>query len=115
MRTNDRKEDALRAVEIIPGFTQMAAGSALISCGRTRLICTASVEEGVPPFLKGRGQGWLTAEYAMLPAATHERSDRESVRGKVGGRTQEISRLIGRSLRACIDLAALGENTIAAR
>lgn len=81
--------------------------------GQTRVMCTASVTEGVPRWRRGSGLGWLTAEYAMLPAATHDRSDRESVKGKVGGRTQEISRLIGRSLRACIDLAALGENTIA--
>ncbi len=111
MRTNDRKEDALRAVEIIPGFTQMAAGSALISCGRTRLICTASVEEGVPPFLKGRGQGWLTAEYAMLPGATPTRKPRDGV--KKDGRSVEISRLIGRALRAGCDLTRLGERTIA--
>lgn len=81
--------------------------------GETRVMCTASVSEGVPRWRKGSGLGWLTAEYAMLPAATHDRSDRESVKGRVGGRTQEISRLIGRSLRACIDLSALGENTIA--
>lgn len=81
--------------------------------GQTRVMCTASVTDGVPRWRKGSGQGWLTAEYAMLPAATHERSGRESVKGRVGGRTQEISRLVGRSLRACIDLAALGENTIA--
>ena len=80
--------------------------------GETRVMCTASVTEGVPRWRKGSGQGWLTAEYAMLPAATHDRSDRESVKGRVGGRTQEISRLVGRSLRACIDLGALGENTI---
>lgn len=110
MRTNDRKEDTLRAIEIVPGFTQMAAGSALISCGRTRLICTASVEEGVPPFLKGRGQGWLTAEYAMLPGATPTRKPRDGV--KKDGRSVEISRLIGRALRAGCDLTRLGERTI---
>ena len=85
----------------------------LVEFGQTRVMCTASVTEGVPRWRKGSGLGWLTAEYAMLPAATHDRSDRESVKGRVGGRTQEISRLVGRSLRACIDLAALGENTIA--
>jgi XTP/dITP diphosphohydrolase len=110
MRTNDRKEDALRDLEIIPGFTQMAAGSALISCGRTRLICTASVEDGVPPFLKGRGQGWLTAEYAMLPGATPVRKPRDGV--KKDGRSVEISRLIGRALRAGCDLTKLGERTV---
>jgi len=85
----------------------------LVEFGQTRVMCTASVEEGVPRWRKGSGLGWLTAEYAMLPAATHTRSGRESVKGKIGGRTQEISRLVGRSLRACIDLAAIGENTIA--
>ena len=98
---------------ITRGFTSHPAGSVLVEFGQTRVMCTASVTEGVPRWRKGSGQGWLTAEYAMLPAATHERSDRESVKGRIGGRTQEISRLIGRSLRACIDLAALGENTIA--
>ena len=85
----------------------------LIEFGQTKVMCTASVTEGVPRWRKGSGLGWLTAEYAMLPSATHTRSDRESVKGRLGGRTQEISRLVGRSLRACIDLAALGENTIA--
>ena len=98
---------------ITRGFTTHPAGSVLVEFGQTRVMCTASVTEGVPRWRKGSGQGWLTAEYAMLPAATHDRSDRESVKGRVGGRTQEISRLIGRSLRACIDLNALGENTIA--
>ena len=98
---------------ITRGFTSHPAGSVLVEFGQTRVMCTASVTEGVPRWRKGSGLGWLTAEYAMLPAATHERSDRESVKGQVGGRTQEISRLVGRSLRACIDLAALGENTIA--
>ncbi len=110
MRTNDRKDNELRAIEIIPGFTQMAAGSALISCGRTRVLCTASVEEGVPPFLKGKGQGWLTAEYAMLPGATPSRKPRDGV--KKDGRSVEISRLIGRALRAGCDLARLGERTV---
>ncbi len=100
-------------MKITRGFTGHPAGSVLVEFGGTRVMCTASVEEGVPRWRKGSGLGWLTAEYAMLPAATHTRSGRESVKGKVGGRTQEISRLVGRSLRACIDLAAIGENTIA--
>ena len=112
-REDGRLDDELRPVVITRGFTSHPAGSVLVEFGQTRVMCTASVTEGVPRWRKGSGQGWLTAEYAMLPAATHERSDRESVKGRVGGRTQEISRLIGRSLRACIDLAALGENTIA--
>jgi len=110
MRTNDRENSDLRAVEIIPGFTEMAAGSALIQCGRTRVLCTASAEEGVPPFLRGRGQGWLTAEYAMLPGATPTRKPRDGV--KKDGRSVEISRLIGRALRAGCDLTRLGERTI---
>ncbi len=112
-REDGRLDDELRPVRITRGFTSHPAGSVLVEFGQTRVMCTASVTEGVPRWRKGSGQGWLTAEYAMLPAATHERSDRESVKGRVGGRTQEISRLVGRSLRACIDLAALGENTIA--
>ena len=112
-REDGRLDDELRPVVITRGFTTHPAGSVLVEFGQTRVMCTASVTEGVPRWRKGSGQGWLTAEYAMLPAATHDRSDRESVKGRVGGRTQEISRLIGRSLRACIDLAALGENTIA--
>ena len=100
-------------MKITRGFTSHPAGSVLVEFGETRVMCTASVNEGVPRWRKGSGLVWLTAEYAMLPAATHTRSDRESVKGRVGGRTQEISRLVGRSLRACIDLAALGENTIA--
>jgi ribonuclease PH len=112
-REDGRLDDELRPVRITRGFTSHPAGSVLVEFGGTRVMCTASVTEGVPRWRKGSGQGWLTAEYAMLPAATHERSDRESVKGRVGGRTQEISRLVGRSLRACIDLAALGENTIA--
>ncbi|MDN5759918.1 MAG: ribonuclease PH, partial [Tomitella sp.] len=94
-------------------FTDNPAGSVLVEFGQTRVMCTASVEEGVPRWRRGSGLGWLTAEYAMLPAATHSRSSRESVRGKIGGRTHEISRLVGRALRACIDLSAIGENTIA--
>src|SRR5919206_2622641 len=112
-RIDGRTPDQLRPVTIERGWSKHAEGSVLVSFGDTRVLCTASVNEGVPRWRKGSGLGWLTAEYAMLPAATHERSDRESVKGRVGGRTQEISRLVGRSLRACIDLAALGENTIA--
>lgn len=112
-REDGRLDDELRPVKITRGFTNHPAGSVLVEFGETRVMCTASVSEGVPRWRKGSGLGWLTAEYAMLPAATHDRSDRESVKGRVGGRTQEISRLIGRSLRACIDLSALGENTIA--
>jgi ribonuclease PH len=112
-RQDGRLDDELRPVRITRGFTSHPAGSVLVEFGETRVMCTASVNEGVPRWRKGSGLGWLTAEYAMLPAATHTRSDRESVKGRVGGRTQEISRLVGRSLRACIDLAALGENTIA--
>ncbi|PAY22374.1 ribonuclease PH [Dietzia natronolimnaea] len=112
-RTDGRADGDLRDVTLTRGFTSHPAGSVLVTFGQTRVMCTASVTEGVPRWRKGSGLGWLTAEYAMLPAATHERSGRESVRGKVGGRTHEISRLVGRSLRACIDLSALGENTIA--
>ena len=112
-RQDGRADDELRPVVITRGFTSHPAGSVLIGFGETRVMCTASVTEGVPRWRKGSGLGWLTAEYAMLPGATHTRSDRESVKGRLGGRTQEISRLVGRSLRACIDLAALGENTIA--
>jgi len=99
-------------VTITRGFTSHPAGSVLVEFGQTRVMCTASVTEGVPRWRKGSGGGWLTAEYAMLPAATHTRSDRESVKGRIGGRTHEISRLVGRSLRACVDYKALGENTI---
>lgn len=112
-RLDGRANGDLREVTITRGFTSHPAGSVLVTFGKTRVMCTASVTEGVPRWRKGSGLGWLTAEYAMLPSATHERSGRESVRGKVGGRTHEISRLVGRSLRACIDLSALGENTIA--
>ena len=112
-RPDGRKADELRPVEIVRGWQRYAEGSALISFGETRVLCAASVTEGVPRWRKGSGLGWVTAEYSMLPRATHTRSDRESVRGRIGGRTHEISRLIGRSLRACIDLKALGENTIA--
>lgn len=109
-RSNNRAENALRPVNIIPHYTEMAAGSVLIECGRTRVICTASVEESVPPFLKGTGKGWLTAEYAMLPGSTDRRKQREYA--KRDGRSVEIQRLIGRSLRACCDLTRLGERTI---
>ena len=112
-RPDGRKADELRPVQIVRGWQRYAEGSALVSFGETKVLCAASVTEGVPRWRKGSGLGWVTAEYAMLPRATHTRSDRESVRGRIGGRTHEISRLIGRSLRACIDLKALGENTIA--
>jgi ribonuclease PH len=112
-RADGRADDELRPITFTRGFTSHPAGSVLVEFGGTRVLCTASVTEGVPRWRRGSGLGWLTAEYAMLPSSTHERSSRESVRGKIGGRTHEISRLVGRSLRACIDLAALGENTIA--
>jgi ribonuclease PH len=112
VRSGGRRADELRPVVIARGFTRHAEGSVLITCGDTRVLCTASVEEGVPPFLKGKGQGWLTAEYGMLPRATNTRMRREAAEGKQSGRTQEIQRLIGRSLRAVTDLAALGERTI---
>src|SRR5262245_34701794 len=112
MRPSARQPDQLRKVAITRGYTRHAEGSVLVEFGDTRVICTASVEEKVPPFLKGRGQGWLTAEYGMLPRATNTRSDREAARGKQSGRTQEIQRLIGRSLRAVTSLERLGERTI---
>ena len=112
-RSDGRATDALRPVTIEPHVNIHAEGSALIAVGQTRVLCTASVSESVPPFLVGRGQGWVTAEYAMLPRATNTRSERESTRGKVGGRTHEIQRLIGRSLRAAIDLRQLGERSLA--
>ena len=112
-RADGRTNDELRPVTIERHWQKHAEGSALVSFGDTKVLCAASVTEGVPRWRKGSGLGWVTAEYSMLPRATHTRSDRESVRGKVGGRTHEISRLIGRSLRASIDLKALGENTIA--
>jgi ribonuclease PH len=113
VRPDGRAADALRPVTISRGWQRWAEGSALVEFGTTKVLCAASVADGVPRWRKGSGLGWVTAEYAMLPRATHTRSDRESVRGRIGGRTHEISRLIGRSLRACIDLKALGENTIA--
>jgi ribonuclease PH len=111
-RPSGRLPDQLRTITIERGFTRHAEGSVLIAFGDTRVLCTASVEERVPPFLRGKGEGWVTAEYGMLPRATHTRSDREAARGKQGGRTLEIQRLIGRALRACIDRGALGERTI---
>ena len=111
-RPSGRAPDQLRAITLERGFTRHAEGSVLVSFGDTRVLCTASVEDRVPGFLKGQGQGWLTAEYGMLPRSTHTRSDREAARGKQSGRTQEIQRLIGRSLRAVADLRALGERTI---
>ncbi|MFD2421117.1 ribonuclease PH [Amycolatopsis pigmentata] len=112
VRKDGRNDDQLRDVKITRGYQDWPAGSVLIEFGKTRVLCAASVTEGVPRWRTGSGLGWVTAEYAMLPSATHERSDREAVKGRVGGRTHEISRLIGRALRACIDLSALGENTI---
>jgi ribonuclease PH len=111
-RPSGRRPDELRPVQIDRHFTKHAEGSVLISCGETRVLCTASVEDRVPPWLRGKGQGWVTAEYGMLPRATGTRNMREATRGKQGGRTLEIQRLIGRSLRAVIDLEALGERTV---
>ena len=112
-RQGARANDQLRTVRITRGYTMHAEGSVLIEFGNTKVLCTASVEEKVPPHKRGSGEGWVTAEYGMLPRATHTRSDREAARGKQSGRTQEIQRLIGRSLRAVVDLKALGERTIA--
>ena len=112
-REDGRTPDQLRPLTITRDWLDHAQGSCLVEFGRTRVLCAASASEGVPRWRKGSGLGWVTAEYAMLPQATHERSPRESVKGKVGGRTHEISRLVGRSLRAVIDYGALGENTIA--
>jgi ribonuclease PH len=112
VREDGRKADELRTIEITPGYVETASGSALIAMGKTRVICTASVEESVPHWRRGQGLGWLTAEYGMLPASTGQRRQREATRGKVDGRTQEIQRLIGRSLRAVTDLGALGERTV---
>jgi ribonuclease PH len=111
-RTNDRPADALRPVRIQRAFTRHAEGSVLVEFGETRVLCTASVEEKVPAFLKGGGSGWVTAEYGMLPRATHTRGAREAASGKQSGRTQEIQRLVGRSLRSVTDLAALGERQV---
>jgi ribonuclease PH len=111
-RQDKRTNQELRQISFERNFTVHAEGSCLVSFGNTRVLCNASFTEGVPRFKKGSGEGWVTAEYSMLPRATHTRSDRESVKGKIGGRTHEISRLIGRSLRAVIDVKSLGENTI---
>src|SRR5215813_7610421 len=112
MRPSGRRPDQLRGVRIARGYTRHAEGSVLIECGDTRVLCTASVLERVPPHLQGRSQGWVTAEYGMLPRSTNTRTDREAARGKQSGRTQEIQRLVGRALRAVVDLRRLGERTI---
>jgi ribonuclease PH len=112
IRPSGRNVDELRTVQLTRRFAKHAEGSVLIECGDTQVLCTASVEDGVPHFLRGKGQGWVTAEYGMLPRATHSRSPREAARGKQSGRTQEIQRLIGRALRAVVDLKALGERTV---
>ena len=112
MRANGRRPDELRPVRIQRHFTRHAEGSVLVEFGDTRVLCTASVEERVPPFLKDSGRGWVTAEYGMLPRATNTRTDREAARGKQSGRTQEIQRLIGRALRAVVDLGSLGQRTV---
>ena len=112
MRASNRRPDQLRPITIERGVNKHAEGSALIRCGDTHVLCTASVDEKLPPFLRGKNQGWVTAEYGMLPRATHERTVREAARGKQQGRTVEIQRLIGRSLRAAVDLTALGERAI---
>ena len=111
-RPSGRAPDQLRDVRIERGFTRHAEGSVLVAFGDTRVLCTASIDARAPAFLRGKGEGWVTAEYGMLPRATHTRNDREAARGKQGGRTLEIQRLIGRSLRACVDRRALGERTI---
>jgi ribonuclease PH len=112
MRPSGRAPDAMRTIEMIPGFSAHAEGSCLVKFGRTHVLVTASLEERLPPWLRGKGEGWVTAEYGMLPRSTHTRSDREAARGKQSGRTQEIQRLIGRSLRTVTDLKALGERQI---
>ena len=112
MRPSGRAPDEMRAIEIVTGYTKHAEGSVLVSFGDTKVICTASVEERVPPFLRGKGEGWVTGEYSMLPRATHTRGNREAARGKQSGRTQELLRLIGRSLRAVCDMKKLGERQI---
>jgi ribonuclease PH len=111
-RHDGRTADALRPIRFTRSFTRYAEGSVLVEFGHTRVLCTATIEEGVPGFLRGKGQGWVTAEYGMLPRATHTRGAREAAKGKQSGRTQEIQRLIGRSLRAALDLGALGERTV---
>ncbi|MFZ1804467.1 MAG: ribonuclease PH, partial [Nitrospira sp.] len=112
VRFDGRRRDQVRPVKVTRNFTKHAEGAVLIEMGDTKVICTASVEEKVPPFLKGKGTGWVTAEYAMLPRATHERSPREAVKGKQGGRTLEIQRLVGRALRSVTDMSQLGERSI---
>jgi len=111
-RPDGRSPDQLREIKITTGWLEHAEGSALVEFGQTRVLCAASASEDVPRWRRGSGHGWVTAEYAMLPRATHTRGDRESVKGRIGGRTHEISRLVGRSLRACVDTRAMGENTI---
>jgi len=112
VRADGRAPGEMRSLQIVPGYVSSAEGSALIQLGETRVVCTASVEDGVPPFLKGLGQGWITSEYAMIPRATQTRTAREATRGRQGGRTMEIQRLIGRSLRAVTNLRALGERSV---
>ena len=112
VRPSGRAADQLRPISFESGFARHAEGAVLVRCGDTHVLCTASVEETIPPFLRGKGQGWVTAEYGMLPRSTHTRQAREAARGKQSGRTQEIQRLIGRSLRAIVDLKALGERTV---
>ena len=112
MRTNERKNNERRTVEFIPHYITHPEGAVLVSFGNTKVICTATIENKLPPFMRGQGKGWITAEYSMLPRATNTRNIRESARGKQSGRTMEIQRLIGRSLRAAVDLEALGERTI---
>ena len=110
-RSDGRRPDELRPVTIEPGFLKYAEGSALISVGNTRVLCAATLEDRVPPWMKGRGVGWVTAEYAMLPRATQDRTQREATKGRLGGRTHEIQRIIGRALRAVTDMTKLGERT----
>lgn len=112
MRPSNRETNQLRTIKLTRNYTNHAEGSVLVEFGQTRVLCTASITDGVPRFIKGKNQGWITAEYGMLPRATHSRTEREATKGKQGGRTMEIQRLIGRSLRACVDLKFLGENTI---
>src|SRR5882724_6899990 len=112
MRTDNRRPDQMRPVTIETGYLKTAEGSALISVGNTRVLCAASIEDGVPQFLRGTGKGWVTAEYAMLPRATAKRTPREVTKGRPSGRTHEIQRLIGRSVRSVVDMAALGERTV---
>lgn len=112
MRPSNREANELRPVTITRNYTQHAEGAVLVAFGQTKVLCTASIVDGVPRFIKGKGQGWVTAEYGMLPRATHTRNEREAARGKQGGRTLEIQRLIGRALRNCVDLKTIGENTI---